>query len=138
MFTFVLLAGCEREINLETIQWATIESVGNNNNIETEEIMIFKAEELESIQNYLSQIDWKPHIQPEMGRYEDIYLKLFVEVEQNMPERIDEYRIWFEQDHSMTILSTVENEGFGRMLAQYGEPFQQLLQTYGTDENGVE
>ena len=136
MFSFVLLASCGREVqqHFETIQRATIESVGNTDKIETEEVMIFNAEELENIQNYLVQIDWQPNIKPEMARYEDIYLKLFVEVEQNMPERIDEYRIWFEQDHSITILSTVEKEGFGRMPAQYAKPFQQLLQTYGKDD----
>ena len=135
MFTFVLLAGSEPEMqHFETIQRATIESVGNKNRIETEEIMIFNAEELDSIQNYLANIDWHPHIQPEMGRYEDIYLRLFVEVEQNLPERIDEYCIWFEEDHSITIVSTVENEGFGRLEEHYGKSFQQLFQTYGEDE----
>ncbi|MGN7477341.1 DUF4362 domain-containing protein [Solibacillus silvestris] len=134
----LLLVGCTDVVqHPEKIERAVIETKVDGEKGQTEEIMVFDAEELEDIRHYLSQTDWQPNTKPDMARHEDVNLKLFVEAEQNMPERIDDYLIWFEQNDSMTIISNVEAEGFGRLAAKYGKPFKQLLDTKTGDRNHV-
>ncbi|WP_225223840.1 DUF4362 domain-containing protein [Solibacillus merdavium] len=125
----LLLVGCTDEQNDSgLIQRAVIERVVSDNNIGTEEIMVFDQEELDDIQGYLSETKWQPNVEAEMARKEDVVLRLFIELEKNLPERINTYRIWYEQDQSMTILSNVETEGYGRLNAEFGKPFKELLQ----------
>lgn len=125
----LLLVGCTDEQNDSgLIQRAVIERVVSDNNIGTEEIMVFDQEELDDIQGYLSETKWQPNVEAEMARKEDVVLRLFIELEKNLPERINTYRIWYEQDQSITILSNVETEGYGRLNAEFGKPFKELLQ----------
>lgn len=124
----LLLAGCKDLQHTEPIERAVIEPILDDERSDMEEIMVFDAEELEDIRSYLTQTEWQPNTEPKMARHEDVLLKLFIEVEKNMPERINDYRIWFNEDDSMTIISNVETEGFGKLKRKYGKPFKDLLQ----------
>ncbi|MEK4386113.1 DUF4362 domain-containing protein [Solibacillus sp. FSL W7-1464] len=121
----LLLAGCNDTMqHSATLEWAVI----NVKNSAADEIIIHDPKELEDITSYLSKTDWQPNTEPKMATHEDIILSLFIEVEQNMPERINEYQIWFEEDNSMTIMSNVKSEGFGKLQGKFGKPFKELLQ----------
>ena len=134
----LLLVGCTDEQNDSgLIQRAVIERVVSDQNIGAEEIMVFDQEELDDIQGYLSETKWEPNVKPELARQEDLVLRLFIELEKNMPERIYEYRIWYGQDQSMRILSNIETEGYGRLNAEFGKPFKELLQTITSDKKQV-
>ena len=134
----LLLVGCtDEQNNSESLQYAVIERVVSDKNKGTEEIMVFDQEKLENIRNYLFKTKWEPNVKPDMERQEDVLLRLFIEVEKNMPERIHEYRIWYEQDQSMTIVSNVDTEGYGRLNAEFAKPFKELLLTKTNDKKQV-
>lgn len=130
----LLLVGCNDNGQLsETLEWAVI----NVKNSAAEEIIIHDPKELEEISSYLSKVDWQPNTEAKMATHEDLLLSLFIEVEQNMPERINEYQIWFEEDNSMTIMSNVKSEGFGKLKGKFGKPFKDLLQQNLMGKNRV-
>jgi hypothetical protein len=78
-----------------------------------EEKMIQDEGTLNSIKNVFQKIKWDPNTVAEMARKEDVFITLFYLMEENMPERLYEYRIWFNGDGTITIISNNENEGYG-------------------------
>jgi hypothetical protein len=78
-----------------------------------EEKMIQDEGTLNSIKNVFQKIKWDPNTVAEMARKEDVFITLFYLMEENMPERLYEYRIWFNGDGTVTIISNNENEGYG-------------------------
>jgi hypothetical protein len=63
----------------------------------------------------MSSVTWEPNTKADMARREDAIATFFVQEEKNMPERLYEYRIWFEGEIA-TIISSKENEGYGRLV----------------------
>ncbi|MEW8987436.1 MAG: hypothetical protein AB2401_10630, partial [Bacillus sp. (in: firmicutes)] len=62
----------------------------------------------------LEEVKWSPKTKAEMSRKEDVLATFFIQEEKNMPERLYQYRIWFEGE-TATLISEKENEGYGRL-----------------------
>ena len=62
------------------------------------------------LEKTFEQIEWEPNKKADMSRKEDVMLTFFYSVEKNMPERLYEYRIWFNSE-TATIISNEKNEG---------------------------
>lgn len=75
--------------------------------------IITEEETITELKRIFQQINWDPSIQPSMSRIEDVWVTLFYTIEEDMPERLYEYRIWFESDSHATIISDKEDEGYG-------------------------
>ncbi|MBM7621053.1 hypothetical protein JOC95_002926 [Bacillus tianshenii] len=78
-----------------------------------EEFIIVDEKELSSIREIFGQVQWSPDVEAEMERMEDFQLTLFYTYDENMPERLFEYKIWFNEDGTATIISDVARENFG-------------------------
>ncbi|MGM0834634.1 MAG: hypothetical protein ACQEV7_00655 [Bacillota bacterium] len=78
-----------------------------------EEFIVADEKELSSIREIFGQVQWTPGVEAEMARMEDFQLTLFYTYDENMPERLFEYKIWFNEDETATILSNVSRENFG-------------------------
>lgn len=67
-------------------------------------------------ENALEQVKWKPDIKPSMAREADAKATLFYTFDENMPERLYEYEIWFNENAgTATIISNNEKEGYGEL-----------------------
>lgn len=44
-----------------------------------------------------------------------------------MPERLYEYRIWFEESNVATIINGIENEGYGKLDKEYAQILKDSL-----------
>ena len=58
---------------------------------------------------------WEPNTEAKMARKEDLLVTLFYTVDKNMPERVYEYKIWFNQNETATMITNHENEGYGTL-----------------------
>lgn len=110
----ILLAGCNVNFQpkLTRIDVQKISSDGTKN---AEERIIVDKQSLQAIEKAMSKVTWEPNTKAEMARREDVIATFFVQEEKNMPERLYEYRIWFEGE-TATIISSKENEGYGRLV----------------------
>jgi hypothetical protein len=113
LFVFILFgAGCASvEPELTRIDVQKISEEGMNDG---EETIIASKERLMKIQRAFDEVEWSPRAKAEMSRKEDVLATFFIQEEKNMPERLYQYRIWFEGE-TATIISEKENEGYGRL-----------------------
>lgn len=141
LLSFLVLTACS------TDETGEVERVVLEKSKDTEEIMILEQSEMKWIQEQLNQVKWEPNVKAEMARIEDVQLQLFIEKNPNMPESIITYRIWIENDQSLTIISSDEKEGYGRLKAEKAEPFvtflyekinslKSVINVHGQIENG--
>ena len=112
-FVFILFgAGCANfEPKLTRIDVQKMNEEGVNDG---EETIIASKERLIKIQKAFNKVKWSPKTKAEMSRKEDVLATIFIREEKNMPERLYQYRIWFEGE-TATIISEIENEGYGRL-----------------------
>jgi hypothetical protein len=83
-----------------------------------QEVIFAHKEDIDLLRKIFEQIKWQQNVKAEMDRKEDAKATLFFEIDKNMPERLVEYFIWFNQgDETSTIIDrdkhaygTLDNE----------------------------
>ncbi|MDM5333899.1 hypothetical protein QUF56_11730 [Ureibacillus composti] len=113
----ILLAACsEKEGQLTRVDVQEVNKEGNN-----EEVIISDQGTLDTINKSLEHVEWEPNTEASMARREDIIAILFYTIDENMPESLVEYQIWFEVNGTATIISNHENQGYGRLDQEYAQ-----------------
>lgn len=92
-----------------------------------EEFIVVDEKELSSIREIFGQVQWSPGVESEMERMEDFQLKLFYIYDEDMPERMFEYKIWFNKDETATLISNVARENFGELDKDGAEELKEIL-----------
>ncbi|MFF2449553.1 hypothetical protein ACFVSW_21145 [Neobacillus sp. NPDC058068] len=108
----ITLIGCSKEVPKEfdlnqltrvDVQILTGEHSDN-------EIIITEKEKIKTLREVFAKIEWEQNVKAKMSRKEDVKATLFFTFDKNMPERLFEYFIWFNQgDASATIIDREEN-----------------------------
>ncbi|MFC0273702.1 hypothetical protein ACFFIX_20135 [Metabacillus herbersteinensis] len=83
---------------------------------------------LDLLENLSEQVKWEPNKVPSMAREAEVKAIFFYEVEKNMPERLYEYEIWFNEDAgTATIISNDEKEGYGELDKDNAKALKNIL-----------
>lgn len=122
LLSVMLLAACSEKEPMNELTRVQIEKANT-----PDEIQVFEQSELAFISEQLQQVNWEPNVKAEMARIEDLQLQLFIKREPNMPESIITYCIWIANNQSLTIISSDEKEGYGRLDAKKAEPLVKFL-----------
>jgi hypothetical protein len=78
--------------------------------------MITDNESVEILKTAFEQAKWEPNVVVNMVRKPDVKATLFFEFDQNMPERLFGYEIWFvENSGTANLVSNNEKEGYGEL-----------------------
>lgn len=131
MAFLIFLIGCSnkgsKEVNLNQLTRIDVEVVNADESYE-EAVMITDEETLEVVRKSFKQIKWEPNTEPKMARKEDVKATLFFEYDRNMPERLFEYQIWFNQrNDTATIISNNKKEGFGALGKENAQILEKIL-----------
>jgi hypothetical protein len=113
LFVFmVLLVGCiEEKGQLSRVDVQKIDTEGNYEDV----VMITDRESIELLRQAFEQIKWDNKV-VDMVRKPDVKATLFYTFDENMPERLVEYEIWFNESAGIaTIVSNIENESYGEL-----------------------
>ena len=71
---------------------------------------------------------WQPNAEPKMVRNEDVKATLFFKYDENMPERLFVYQIWFIQSNgTATIISNNEKEGLGTLDKENAQELETIF-----------
>lgn len=112
-FFIIILVGCTTDetekLTRIDIQNFDIEGTTVNQHMVTDE------DELNDITDVLNEVKWSPNTEAEMARKEDVKVTFFYTFNKNMPERLFVYRVWFNDDASVTLISNKETEGYGTL-----------------------
>jgi len=124
LFVFILI-GCTDEVPKEF----SLDQLTRIDVVEKNEVMIISDEKtLSIIREVFKEIKWNPNKEAKMTRKEDIKITLFYTFDPNMPERLIEYRIWFHDDNTATILSQNEKEGYGMVEKEKSDILKDIFQ----------
>lgn len=92
-----------------------------------EEEMIVDLVTLDSIKSLLGEVRWEPNSSPELERTEDLVATLFYTENDNNQEQLYLYRMWFNSDDSLSIISDHEDEGYGTLDKENAEKLKSLF-----------
>lgn len=92
-----------------------------------EEKILVEHDDLEAAQQAFVNTEWQSNTKADMARPEDVLATFFYEKDKNMPESLVQYRIWFEEDDSATIISNKEDESYGRMNPESAQVLKNLF-----------
>jgi len=113
LFIIILLAACSGQEKGELTR-VDVQKVDKEGNYE-EVVMITDNESIELLKKTFQDIKWDDKV-VNMARKPDVKTTLFYEYDKNMPERLVEYEIWFnENTGTTTIVSNDENQSYGEL-----------------------
>ena len=121
----IILTGCNQtgSDKLTRVYFQLVNSTANSE----ETWMILDEKSLSSIDDAFKEINWIPNTVPSMSRKEDLKVTLFREADNNLPELLSEYSIWFNEDNTATIQSNIKEENFGDLDSEYTKVIKDLL-----------
>jgi hypothetical protein len=127
----MFLIGCTTKVpedsNLNHLTRVDVQVVTADEGYE-EAVMITHEETIEVLRKTFKNIKWEPNAEPKMARKEDVKATLFFKYDENMPERLFEYQIWFSKSNdTATIISTNENENFGTLEKDHAKTLEKIL-----------
>lgn len=111
ILSVVLLVSCSKNETIEKLTRVDVFKVTEDDNY-ADEIIIADVDTVDQLSQAFKRIEWERNIVPQMERKEDVKAVLFLEADVNMPERLEEYKIWFESDGTTTI---IEGDSYGRL-----------------------
>ncbi|MEC2074838.1 hypothetical protein [Metabacillus fastidiosus] len=123
----VTLIGCSEEVSkefdLKQLTRVDVHVLTDEKN----EIIITEEEKIKVLRDVLAKVDWEQGVKAEMSRKEDVKVTLFFTYDKNMPERLFEYFIWFnEGDASVTIIDREKN-AYGRLKKEDAKILKDIL-----------
>ncbi|MCM3676250.1 hypothetical protein M3699_20890 [Peribacillus simplex] len=113
LFVFmVLLVGCmgEEKGQLTRVDVQKIDTEGNYEDV----VMITDSESIDLTRRAFEQIKWDDEV-VKMARKPDIKATLFYTFDENIPERLYEYEIWFNDNAGTATIISNENESYGEL-----------------------
>ncbi|MFC2950017.1 hypothetical protein [Virgibacillus sediminis] len=114
LFAIMLLAACsgQEEGVLTRVDVQKVDKEGNYEEV----VMITDKKSIELLKKAFEDIKWSPNTKVNMARKADVKATLFFEFDENMPERLVEYEIWFnESAGTAEIVSNNDDEGYGEL-----------------------
>ena len=124
VFLFVfLLFGCQSEFGKLT----RIDVQVKDESI-VKDLHIQDADKINRIKDIMKKVNWDPKTNVEMAREEDVLITFFFDYDKQMPERLIEYRIWWNQSKgSAIIVSSDEDEGYGKLDKEKSNELEKRL-----------
>lgn len=119
-----LFAACSDE---DESYLTRVDILAVNNEVMEEEEMIVDLVTLDSIKSLLGEVRWEPNSSPELERTEDLVATLFYTENDNNQEQLYLYRMWFNSDDSLSIISDHEDEGYGTLDKENAEKLKSLF-----------
>ncbi|QGG51544.1 hypothetical protein [Lysinibacillus pakistanensis] len=123
----IILSACsDKEDQLTRIDVQKVNEEGNYEDIQ----IIADKEKINFVEKSLDNVRWEPQTEVNMVKKEDALVTSFYTYDENMPERLNEYKIWFEENDTVTIISNKEDEGYGRLDKENAQNLQNILFNY--------
>lgn len=82
---------------------------------------------IKKLTNTFNEVKWDPNTEASMSRKEDVSLTLFYVIDENKPEKIYTYKVWFNEDKTATIISDNDKEGYGKLNIENSNILKKLV-----------
>ena len=123
----IFLVACS-EKNEMVLTRVDVQHVANDHFLEDEE-MILDIVTLDSINSLLGEVEWKPKEEFEAAGEESLIATLFYTQDQEKQDELHLYRIWYNSDDSLSIISNNNEESYGILKEKYADKLKELLES---------
>lgn len=113
------LAGCNEDEKLVRVDYQLSEMQTDDDGIIADE------NQVKEIGLLFEKVKWE-NAKVEMSRKEDMTLTLFYRYDPNMPERLEEYKIWFHKDMAAEIVDSNEHK-YGKLSREDAEKLKKQI-----------
>ena len=120
--SFLLVACSDDQQYLTRVD---VQLVNQDESLQEEE-MIVEIVTLDSIESLFKEIEWKKESKEEQERKEDLILTVFY-TNKNNDDILNLYRLWFENDNTITIIRSDKKEPFGKLDEKNSLKLKNLL-----------
>lgn len=131
IFTICLitLIGCSNEVpkefDLSLLTRVDVQTFTGENN--ESELIITEEEKIKTLREVFARIEWEQNVKAEISRKEDVKTTLFFTFDKNMPERLFEYSIWFDQGEASAIIIDKEKNAIGTLNKEDAQTLKNIL-----------
>ncbi|MFK9093060.1 hypothetical protein [Bacillus salipaludis] len=130
IFTIVAaLIGCSSkgpiEFDLKQLTRVDVQILTDENS--DNEIIITEEEKIKALREVFANIDWEQNVKAKMSRKEDVKATLFFTFDKNMPERLVEYFIWFNQGNASATIIDKEKNTYGTLDKENAKTLKDIL-----------
>jgi len=124
LIVLTIFSGCENETKkLTQVTYQVMQKDGNYG----EESIISDKKTLNQLASIFDEIKWEKGTIPSMARKGDVKAVLFYEVEKDMPEKLYEYEIWFNENGKAEFLGSDKDESYGTLNKDKSKLLKKLL-----------
>ena len=126
IITISLLIGCSKDAAYEfDLNQLTRVDISEENS--EKELIITDKENIKSLRNIISRIEWEADIKPQMAEKEDVIATLFFTYDRDMPERLTEYSIWFSKKDGSAEIFHREKNALGTLDKENAQALKELM-----------
>lgn len=123
------LIGCSneapKEFHLDQLTRVDVQIFTDENN--ENELIITEEEKIKTLREVFAKIDWEQNVMAEISRKEDVKTTLFFTFDKNMPERLFEFPIWFDQGEASAMIIDKENNAIGTLNKEDAQTLKDIL-----------
>jgi hypothetical protein len=123
-FFILMVVGCsktEEDYQLNQLTRVDVQAEG------VSEIIISKEREIKVLRDLFSNIEWESNVKVDMSRKEDLVATLFFTYDPNMPERLLDYAIWFNESDSSATIVDRENQALGTLQLEWTKGLKDIF-----------
>lgn len=91
------------------------------------ETIISEEEKIVTLRELFAKVEWEENVKAEMARKEDVKSTLFFTNDKNMPERLIEYYIWFNQGGTIATIMDREKNALGTLDKEDAQTLKDTL-----------
>lgn len=104
----LLLSGCVKQITRDDLQWEHVNRIDiftiQPDGTYGDERIIVESSDIDDLRDIFSSLSWKENVKISMSREPDAKIIFFFRYDRNMPERLVEYLIWFNEGGTIQII----------------------------------
>lgn len=123
IFFILFLTACSERESIKKLTRVDVFQTGED------ETIIAEKETVDTLEQVFDEIEWEENVKAEMSRKEDLKVVLFFEMDENMPESLVEYYLWFGENGATTFIDR-EKHSLGRLDEANTEVLKKELYEY--------
>jgi hypothetical protein len=128
-FLIIILFGCSdevpKEFDLKQLNRVDVQILTGEHS--DNERIIAEEEKINALREVFAGIEWEQNVKAEMTRKEDVKATLFFRYDKNMPERLFEYFIWFNQGNASATIIDREKNALGTVDKEDAQTLKEVL-----------
>lgn len=114
------------KVNIKQLTRVDVQTVKSDKSYD-EAVMITDKATVDLLGEIFEEIEWEQNVKAEMDRWEDVKVTLFLSFDKNMPEKLVEYFIWFNQGNETATIIDRDEHAYGSLDKKNAKTLKEIM-----------